>query len=179
MAPIVSEVVIPEPEIEGEDPTKHDIGSKAEESPAVFASEPETSYAIEETPATIDHSLLAESRSPDDENAVNLSEIIEPSATEAEHMFSPVENKSDVVDDKTTDSAPILAAAEQLPEVASQEVFQPHSGAVLVSEDVLDNKENQDEIITSSTKLEDGHGTADNNEEKELVVKEVDLTCLS
>ena len=178
MVPLVSEVVIPEPEPETEAPAKHDLESKAEESPVVFASEPETSNPIEEIPATIDHSLLAESGSLDDENGVNRSEIIEPRATEAEHMFSPVEDKTNVADDKTTDSAPILAAAEQLPEITSQEVFQPQPTEVPVTEDVLD-KENQDEIITSSAKLEDGHGTAENNEEREFVVKEVDLTCFS
>jgi hypothetical protein len=136
--------------------------------PGISTSEPETSYAIEGTPAN--HSLLAESGSPDDErNAVNQSETIEPRATEAEHMFSPV----DVADDRTSDSAPILAVAEQLPEVVSQEIIQPESAEVLVTEDVQDNRENQVENIT--TKLEE-HDTAEDTEAKEnFVVKEVDL----
>lgn len=184
MAPFVSEVAIPEPEVEIEAPTKQDLTSTAEESPAVFTSEPETSYAIEGTPAAIDHSLLAESGSPDDENAINQPETmelqseLEPRANEAEHMFSPVEDTTDVADGKTSDSAPILAAAQQLPEVASQEIFQPQSTAVLVTEDVLDNRERQVEIITSSTELE-GFDTAENIEAKDVVVKEVDLKCLS
>ena len=184
MAPPVSEVVIPEPEVELEAPAKHDLTSTAEESPAVFTSEPETSHAVEVAPATIDHSLLAESGIPDDENAVNQPEAmelqseLEPRATEAEHMFSPVEDKTDVADDKTIDSAPILAAAEQLPEVASQEIFQPQSTALPVTEDVLDNREDQVEVITSSTKLE-GLGTAENIEAEDFVVREVDSTCFS
>ena len=77
MAPLVSEVAIPEPEIEIEAPAKHDLTSTAEESPAVVMSEPETPYAIEETPAAVDHSLLAESGSHDDENVVDKSETVE------------------------------------------------------------------------------------------------------
>ena len=163
MAPLVSEVAIPELEIEKEDPTKLDLMSTTEESPAVSTSEPETSYAFEGT--TAHHSHIAESGSPDDENAVDRSETIEPRTTEAEHMFSPAEDKTDFANGKTSDSALILAAAEQLPDVASQEIFQPQSSAVLVTED--DNRE--------STRLE-GHGTAENIEAKDLV-KEVNLTC--
>ena len=182
--PLVSEVAIPEPEPEieiEEPPAEHDLTSTAEESAAVFISEPETSYVIEGTPAAVDHSLLTESGSHDVENAVDLPETmelqpeLEPKATEAECMISSLEDRTDT-DDKTSDSALILAAAEQLPEV--QEISQPQSTAVLVTEDVLDNKENQVEIITSSTKLE-GDGMAENIEAKEFVVKEVDLTCFS
>ena len=121
---------------------------------------------------------------PDDRDAVNQPETkelqseLELKATEAEHMFSPVEDKTDVADDKTIYSAPILAAAEQLPEVASQEIFQPQSTAVPVTEGVLDSRENQVEVITSSTKLE-GLGTAENIEAEDFVVREVDLTCFS
>ena len=68
MAPLVSEVAIPEPENEIEAPAKH-----KEESPA----EPEVSYAIEEMPAAIHGSLLSETGSPEDGSAVNQSEIIE------------------------------------------------------------------------------------------------------
>jgi hypothetical protein len=175
VAPLVSEVAVPEPEIEIEEASaRHDFTSTAEESPA----ELETSYPIEVTPAAIDHSLIAEIGSPNDENAVNESETMEPRATEADHTFSPVEEKIDVADGKTSDSAPILAAAQQLPEVASQEILHPQSTAVLVTEDVPDNRENQVEIITSSTKLE-GDGTAENIEAKDFVVKEVDLICFS
>ena len=177
MAPLASEVAIPEPEIEIEAPAEHDLTSAAEESPAVFTSKPETS--LEEIPTVVDHSLLAESGSPDDENTINqpdtmeLQSELEPRATEAEHIFSPVEDKTDVADGKTSDSAPILAAAQELPEVASEEMFQPQSTAAVVTEDVLENRENQVEDITSSTKLE-GLGTAENIE-----AKEVDLTCFS
>jgi hypothetical protein len=119
VAPLVSEVSIPEPEIEIDAPAEHDLtSSTAEESLAVSTSDPEISYAIEETPATMDHSLLAESGSPDDESAVIQFETIEPRAIEA---------------------------AQHLPEVASQ----PQSTAALVTEDVLDNKENQAEIGTA------------------------------
>ena len=126
MTPLVSEVAMSEPEIEMDAPAKHDLmSSTAEESLAVSTSEPEISYAFEETPATIDHSLLAESGGPDDENAViqSASETIEPKAIEAEHMFpsDSVEDKTDVADDKTSDSAQILAAAQHLPEVASRD----------------------------------------------------------
>ena len=96
-------------------------------------------------------------------------------------MFSPVEDKIDVADDKTSDLAPILATAQQLPEVASQDIFQLQpTAAVLAMEDVLDSKENhQVEIITLSSTLE-GHDTAADYEAKEdFVVKEVDLTCFS
>jgi hypothetical protein len=72
----VSEVAIPEPGIEIEAPAKRDFTSIAEESPA----EPAASYAIEETPAVISHSVLVETGSPDDESAVNQSETIEPEA---------------------------------------------------------------------------------------------------
>ena len=166
MAPLVSDVAIqPEPEIEVEAPAKQDL---TEESSAVFTPEPETSYAIEVTPAVIDHSLVAESGRSDDENAVNQSETmelqseIEPRTTEVEHTFSPVEDEPDVADDKTSESAPILAAAE--------ENIQPQSTAVLVTEAVLDNGE----TITPPTELE-GQGTAGNIEEMDVVVKEVDL----
>jgi hypothetical protein len=109
VASLVSEVSIPEPEVEIDAPAKHELASTAEESPA----ESETSYAIEETPAALDQ---AETGNPDDENVVNQSETIEPRATEAEHMFSPVENKTNVADDKTSDSAPIFSVAQQLPD---------------------------------------------------------------
>jgi hypothetical protein len=173
VAPLVSEVAISEPEFEIEAPAEHDLTSTEES----LAPEPETSYPIEETPAAIDHSLLAESGSPDDVNqseATELQSELEPSLTEAEHMFSPVEDKTDVAD--ASDSAPILATAQQLPEVAFQEIYQSQSSAV--PEDVLDNNENQVEIITSSTKLE-GDSTAENIEAKDFVVQEVDLICLS
>jgi hypothetical protein len=172
VASLVSEVSIPEPDVEIDTPAKHELTSTAEESPA----ELETSYAIEETPAALDQ---AETGNSDDENVVNHSETIEPSATEAEHMFSPVEDKTNVADDKTSDSAPILSAAQQLPEVTPKEIVQPQTtSAVLVTEDVLDNRENQGEIITSSTKLE-GDSTAENNEAKYYVVEEVGLTFFS
>ena len=181
VAPPVSETAIPEPEVEIEAPAKHDLTSRVEESPAVFESEPETSQVVEVTPAAIDHSLLAESASHDDESTVNQPEAtevqseLEPRVSEAEHMFSPVEDKTDV---NECESVPILAAAEQLPEVASQEISQPQSTAVPVTEDVLDNRENQVEIVTSSTKLE-GLDTTENIEADDFVVKEVDLTCFS
>ena len=75
---------------------------------------------------------------PDDGDAVNQPETkelqseLELKATEAEHMFSPVEDKRDVTDGKTSNLAPILAAAQQVPEVAFQEILQPQSTAVLV-----------------------------------------------
>ena len=123
-APLVSEVAIPEPEVEMEVPAKHDLASSPEESP-VTLTEPETSYVIEVTPTAIDHGL--------------------------------------------SESAPILTAAEQLPEVASREILQPQSTAV------PDNSETQVEIITSSPKLE-GLGTAENIEAES---KEVSLSCFS
>jgi hypothetical protein len=167
VAPLVSEVAIPEPENEIEAPAKHDFTSTAEEFPA----EPETSSAIEEAPAAI--CLLTEARSLDDEGAVNQSETIEPRATEIEHMLSSVEGKTDDV--KTSDSAPILAATQQLPEVASKEIVEPQTtSAVLVTGDVPENRENQVEIITSSTKLE-GDGMAEIIERKEFVDKEVEF----
>ena len=79
MVPLVSEVVIPEPEPEVEEPAKHDIETKAEESPAVSTPE--------------------------------QSETIESSATEAEHMSSPVEDKSEVADSKTSDEETAGVAA--------------------------------------------------------------------
>ena len=130
MVPLVSEVAIPEPEVEMEVPAKHDLASTAEESP-VTLTEPETSYAIEVTPAAIDHGL--------------------------------------------SESAPILTAAEQLPEVAPREILQPQSTAIPVTKDVPDNNETQVEIITSSPKLE-GLGTAENIEAES---KEVSLSCFS
>ena len=139
---------VPNDQNEIEVSAKHDLTSTAEES--VFASEPK----------------------PDDKNTVNQFEIIELRPTETKHMFSPVQDKIDVVDIKTSDSAPILAATEQLPEVASEEKFQPQYTAVLVAEGVLDNGENQVEGTISSTKLE-GRGTAENIEAKDDV-KEVD-----
>ena len=173
--PVSEAAAIPEPEIVKEGPVEHDLltSSTAEEAPAVSTSEPETSYAVEGTSAAMDHNLLTESGSPDEEkNAVSQSETIEPRATEVEHMFSTV----DVADDKTSDSAPLLAATEQLPEVVSQEIIQPQSAEVLVTESVLDDKE----TITSSTKLE-GDGTTEDIEAKEdfVVVKEVGFTCIS
>ena len=166
MAPLVSEVAIPEPEIEIETPAKHDFKSTAEE----FLAEPETSYATEDTRSAISRSLV-ETGSPDYENAVNQSEPIESRATETEH--SSVEGKTDDV--KTSDSAPILAATQQLPEVASKEIVEPETtSAVLVTGDVPENRGNQVEIITSSTMLE-GDGTAENIERKEFVDKEVEF----
>ena len=167
----------PDAQKEIEAPAKYDLPSTAEESAAVLTLEPETSYTIEGTPAH--HSLPVESGKSDDENAINQAETIELKATETEHMSSPVEDEIDVVDSKTNGSAPILAATEQLPEVASEEIFQPQSSAVLATEDVLDSRENQVEDITSSTKLE-GHGTVENIEAKgDYVAKEVDLTSSS
>lgn len=93
-------------------------------------------------------------------------------------MFSRAEDKTYVADVKISDSAPILAAAEELPEVDSEEIIQPQSTEVLVTEDVVNNKENPVENITPSTKFEE-HGTTGNNEAKEeYVVQEVDLTML-
>ena len=148
MVPVVSEVAaIPEPEIEKEAPVEH--ASTAEEAPVVSTLGPETAYpiAIEGTPANVDHNLLAESGSHDDEKN----------------------------DSKTSNSAPILAAAEQLPEVASQEVIQPQSTAVLVAEDAQNDKE----ISASSTEFE-GYVTAENIEaKKDFVFQEVVLRCIS
>jgi hypothetical protein len=48
----------------------------------------------------------------------------------------------------------------------------------VVTEDDQDNRENPVEIVTTSTELE-GHGTAENIEAKDYVVKEVDLTYFS
>ena len=170
-APLVSEdATTPKPDIVKETPAEHDLTMTAEEAPAVSTSEPETSYTIEGTPA---HNILAVSGSPD-EDANNQSETIEPRAIEAEQIFSPTEDKTDVADAKTSDSAPVLAAAEQLPEVASQETIQPQSTEVVVAEDVQDDRE-----ITSSTKLE-GHDTAENIEaKKDFVVEEVGFNMLS
>ena len=181
MDPLTSEIAKPEPDIVKEAPASHDVTSTAEESPAISTSEPETSYTVEVIPETLDNSLLAESAIHDDENAVNQTETMElqselqPNTTEAEYT---VEEKTDVSDDKTSNSAPILAAAQQLPEVSSQEIIQPQSTAVLVTEDDLDNKEDQVEVVTTSTKLE-GQGTAENVEAKDYVDKEVGLTCFS
>ena len=148
VAPVVSEVAaIPEPEIEKEAPVEH--ASTAEEAPVVSTLGPETPYsiAIEGTPANVDHSLFVESGSHDDEKN----------------------------DSKTSYSAPILAAADQLPEVASQDTIQPQSTAVLVAEDVQDDRE----ISASSTEFE-GHVTAENIEaKKDFVVQEVVLRCIS
>ena len=148
MVPLVSEVAtIPEPEIEKESPIEHT--STAEEAPVVFTSGPETVYAvaIEGTPANVDHNLLAEAGSHDDEKN----------------------------DSKTSYSAPILAAAEQLPEVVSQEIILPQSTSVLVAEDAQDDRE----ISASSTEFE-GHVTAENIEaKKDFVVQEVVLRCIS
>ena len=84
-----------------------------------------------------------------------------------------MEGKTDDV--KTSDSAPILAATQQLPEVASKEIVEPETtSAVLVTGDVPENRGNQVEIITSSTMLE-GDGTAENIERKEFVDKEVEF----
>ena len=100
MDPLTSEIAIPEPENEEEAQAEHDLASTAEESPTVSTSEPETSYTTEVIPAAIDHSILAESGIHDDGNAVNLSKTmelqseLEPRATEAEHMPSPVEDTS-------------------------------------------------------------------------------------
>ena len=174
MDPLTSEIAIPEPGVEKEAPVSHDLTSTAEESPAVSTS---ASYTVEVIPESVDHSIHAETGSPDDENALNESDTmelqseLEPSATEPEHT---VEEKTDVSE---SDSAPILAA-QQLPEVSSQEIIQPQSDAVLVTEDGLDIRENQVENITSSTKLE-GHGTAENIEAKDYVDKEVELTYFS
>jgi hypothetical protein len=178
--PLAPEIDTPKPDIEKEAPTEHDLASTAEDSPAVSTSDPETSYTIEVIQAAVDPSLLAESAIHDDENAVNQTETValqselEPSGTEAEYT---VEEKTDEFDGKTS-SAPILAAAEQLPEVPSQEIIQPQPTAVLITEDDQDNKENQVEIVTTSSKLE-GHGTTENIEAKDYDVKEVCLTCSS
>ena len=60
--------------------------------------------------------------------------------------------------------------------IPSQETPEPEEPA---AREEADNVENQFEFITSSTKLE-GHGTAENIEgEKDFIVKEVDLTCIS
>ena len=145
MVPLVAEVAaIAEPEIEKEIPVEHT--STAEEAPDVSTSGPETAYAIaiEETPASVDHNLLVESGSPEKN------------------------------DSKTSDSAPILAAAEKLPEVASQEITQPQSSEVLIAEDAQDDRE----IIASSTELE-GHVTAEHIEAKKDFVQEVGFTCFS
>ena len=145
MVPLVSEVaVIAEPEIEKEIPVEHTL--TAEEAPDVSTSGPETAYAIavEETPASVDHNLLVESESPEKN------------------------------DSKTSDSAPILAAIEQLPEVASQEIVQPQSTEVFVAKDAQDDRE----IIASSTELE-GHVTAEHIEAKKDFVQEVGFTCFS
>ena len=142
MVPLVAEVAaIAEPEIEKEIPVEHT--STAEEAPDVSTSGPETAYAIaiEETPASVDHNFLVESGSPEKN------------------------------DSKTSDSAPILAAVEQLPEVASQEITQPQSTEVLVVEDAQDDRE----IIASSTEL--GHVTAE--QAKKDFVQEVGFTCFS
>ena len=145
MVPVVSEVVAI-PEPEIEKEAPVEHTSTAEEAPVVSTSGPETPYAIA-IPANVDHNLLAESGIPDEEKN----------------------------DNKTSDSAPILAAAEQLPEVASQEIIQPQSTAVLVAEDVQDDRE----ISASSTEFE-GHVTAENIEaKKEFIVQEVGLTCFS
>ena len=147
MVPLVSDVAaIAEPENEKEIPVEHT--STAEEAPDVSTSGPETAYAIaiEGTPANVDHNLLAESGSHDDEKN----------------------------DSKTSYSAPILAAAEQLPEVASQEITQPQSTEVLVVEDAQDDRE----IIASSTELE-GHVTAEHIEAKKDFVQEVGFTRFS
>jgi hypothetical protein len=184
MDPLTSEVAIPEPEIGKEAIAELELASKAEESPAVSAPEPVTPCTIEVIPAAIDHSLVTESGIHDDENAVNQSESVElgselePRSTEAEHMFSPVEDKTDVSDGKTSDSAPIIAAIQQLPEVTSKEIIQPQSTAVLVSESVQDKEEDQVEIITSSTTLE-GYGAAEIEAKKDYVDKEVDFNMLS
>lgn len=177
MDPLTSDIAIPEPDIEKVSPAEHEIASKAEESSPISASEPRTSYIIEAIPAPIDHSSHTETGSRDDENAINQSDTmelqseLEPSATEPEHT---VEEKTDVSDAEASNSAPILAVAQQLPEVSSQEIIQPQSTAV--SEDDLDNRENQFVNITSSTKLEE-HGTAENIEAKDYVDIEVELTC--
>ena len=148
MVPVVSEVAAtPEPEIGKESPIEHT--STAEEAPVVSTLGPKTVYAIaiEGTPAIVDHSLFVESESHDEKK-----------------------NNS-----KTSNSAPILAAADQLPEIASQEIIQPQSTAILVAEDAQDDWE----IIASSTELE-GHVTAENVEaKKEFVVQEVCLTCFA
>ena len=139
MVPLVSDVAaIAEPEIEKEIPVEHTL--TAEEAPDVSTSGPETAYAIavEETPASVDHNLLVESESPEKN------------------------------DSKTSDSAPILAAAEKLPEVASQ------SSEVLIAEDAQDDRE----IIASSTELE-GHVTAEHIEAKKDFVQEVGFTRFS
>ena len=180
----VSEVAaIPEPEIGKEAPAEHDLFTSTEEAPAISTSGPETSYAkaIEWIPASIDHNLLAESGSLDDEkNSVNRSETVEPRATEAEQTLYTVEGKTDGSASKTGDTAPNFAATEQSPEVTFQEIVQPLSTTVLVTEDDQDNSEYQVENITSSRKSE-GHGTTENIEAKKdfVDVKEVDLTCFS
>ena len=116
MVPLVSEVVIPEPEPEAEAPAKHDLTSKAEESPAVFPSEV-TPAALEakvetepvEAPAKHDLELTA-TEDPPAIITPEQSETIESKTTEAEHMLSPVEDKTDIADVKTSD---IIKPAEE------------------------------------------------------------------
>ena len=166
----VSEVAIPEPEIETETPVKP---LTTEEPSTVFTSEPETSQVIEVVPSAVDHNPLAESEKPDVKNAVSQPETKEPKSAEAEHIFSPQEETTiDVAADTTTDSAPIHGATQHSQEIVAQEIFQPQSNTILVTEDVLGDRENEAEVITEPTQFK-GFTTT---EDKDIIVKEVNST---
>ena len=172
VAPLVSKAPIFEPDVEIEASVKSDP-TTTEESPA---SELETSYKVTEVaPPVIDHSPLTESEGPwvevSQPETIELQSKLQPEVIEAEPMFSPVEDKTDVATGKTSNLAPILSAAQ---EVDAQEIFQPRSNVVLVAEDVVDDSKDQVEVIT--TKLEEG--TAEHIETKDIGVKhkEVGLT---
>ena len=174
MDPFTSEIAILEPDVEKEAPVENDLASTAEESPDVSTSEPETSYTVEVIPEPLDDSL-AESAIHDDENAVNQTETmglqseLQPNATEAEYTL---EEKTDVSDDKPSDSAPILAAAQQLPEVVSQEVIQPQSTEVLVTkDDLLIKTKHYSDLVPGVNNLEHdvkAEATVDIEQETEL-----------
>ena len=178
MDPLVSEVTISEPEMEVEARAKAGPTSTTEESSVVFTSELETPQAMEVAPAPIDHSLLPEPESLDVKNTVSepeameLQSELEPKAIETESMSYPVKDKTDDALGKTSDSAPVLATAQQLHEVAVQEIFQPQSNVVPVAKD---DGEIQAEVIPSSAKLEE-FSTAEHIEAKDTVVQEVNLT---
>jgi hypothetical protein len=173
---LVSEVTIPEPEIEIEARAKPCPTSTTEESSVVFTSELETPQAMEVAPAPVAHSLLAEPESLDVKNTVSQPETkelqseLEPKAIETESMSSPVKDKTGVAVGKTSDPVPVLTTPQQLHEAAAQEIFQPQSNVVPVAKD---DRENQAEVITSSTKLEE-FSMAEHIEVKDI---EVSLTC--
>ena len=131
---------------------------------------------MEMASVAISHAPLVESEGSDVENTVSQPETMEiqskpePKAIGVERMFTPVEDKTNVADSKTSDSAPILAAVQQLHEVVAQEVFQPQPNVVSVAEDVPADRGNQVEAINSSLNLEE-FGTAEHIEVKD---KEVD-----